>query len=305
MMSEEEFADKLKAFDNHWCPMPRAKAALEEVEAQFRYGQGPGGATALLLLGESRVGKTHLLEHFLGQHPPVKGEERDLYPVIKVDAPHQESPKWLSHRILKEMNYPRPDKAAANSLSEDIIRFSQVVQTRMIIIDEVHQLVTEKNNRPTELRRAVSLLKDILNHGGISLVLSGTANAAVFSNYNTEFGERVSVHRLPPFEWANKAERKEFRGYVVSALEKLPLPVSKDIGELSLSARLFVAADGYVGRVHRLLRDAAIRARFKQERVVRLETLSECFERTRKGQNFDLNPFAVKADDVQAAFDLM
>jgi len=305
MMNEAEFKEKMDAFDNNWIPIPRAEEALKEVEAQFQYGQGPGGATALLLLGESRVGKTHLLEEFLHRHPAVEGEERDEYPVIKVDAPHQESPKWLSHRILKAMNYPRPDKAAANSLSEDIIHFADVVKTRLIIIDEVHQLVTEKNNRPTELRRAVSLLKDILNHGGVSLVLSGTANAAVFSNYNTEFGERISVHRLAPFDWSDKKGRAEFRGYIESARKKLPLPVTDEIEELSLAARLFVASDGYVGRVHRLLRDAAIRAWFEGHDVIGLDTLAHCFQRTRKGQDLGQNPFARQHRNVQSVFDLV
>ena len=129
---------------DRWVDTPRAVLALGKL-ADLLDSPPRARMPNVLIWGDSGMGKTMIAEKFLRDHPPIfdatAGVRRT--PVLAIDMPAIPDPKWLFAQILQALDAPLPGGGRIDlaTLAPRTIRLMQMIGVRLLVIDEVHNLL--------------------------------------------------------------------------------------------------------------------------------------------------------------------
>lgn len=233
------------------------------------------------LLGQSGVGKTELLqdlrERFRAQ-VTAQGHPRLLY----VPMPPAASAESLAVRIIKTIIGNINIKGKKYELLEKARDMLGESGTCILILDEVNHLVeayTTLKAQTKENRQLADLLKEIFDHKGISLVLSGLPHAIRILGDNEQLFRRAmrTVH-INPYAWSDETERLNFFQAVQAFVAHMVANgwLLNAPPELLLKGA-YLCSGGLVGRLHDLFAGAAELG--QAEKCLDLPILARVFER--------------------------
>jgi hypothetical protein len=233
-----------------WVGFERAQLAFEELERRFNY---PTCARmpCLLLYGDSGMGKTMIIEKMERQHPNFHDERRGitLRPVLALQMPPSPDERRFYTRLLEVLGAPYSVRDQIASLEGRALHLLEKIQTRLLVIDEVHHLLAGTHR---EQRRALNLLKFLTNALKIVVVAVGTSDAFHALQTDTQVASRFDPLLIP--RWTPS---DAFRSFVVAYGKLLPLRKPSPFGEPSMIQALLQHSDGITGRVTWLLGRAA------------------------------------------------
>lgn len=236
-----------------WLGYDRAKEILEKMEELLSYPVVTRMPN-LLLVAASFNGKTSILEHFMTAHPAVVDPAGDatLCPVIMVESPPTPDVSSFYSRILDALAAPyRPAAPAQEKLSQIKRLFAQM-QTRMLIIDEIHHLIAGGLNRQREFRNAI---KSLGNESKVVIVAAGIEEAYTAINIDPQLSSRFTPMELPLWK-ANS----EF-GSVLATLERrTPLKQASDLKAAATMLALHTRSEGTLGDACDLFKELAVDA---------------------------------------------
>ena len=116
----------------------------------------------LLLYGDSGMGKTMVVDKFLREHPttfdPASGVAR--IPVVSIQMPPAPDEKRLYTQLMSAIGAPSLTNERLHVLEERALRLLRRLEPKVILIDEVHHLLS---GSAREQRRSLNLLKFIAN----------------------------------------------------------------------------------------------------------------------------------------------
>ena len=238
--------------EDHWIDYPRAREALQLLERLLRCPKRtrmPG----LLLHGESNIGKSMIIQKFLRAHPAKEfNVDTGLLQVdvLAVEMPPGPQERRLYGQLLMALNAPyRPsDRLAAVEFTA--LTLLRQVAPRMIIIDEIHNLLA---GSAREQRAALNLLKFLSNQLNCSIVVLGTRDALAAM----EIDAQIKI-RFPGFELARWQENEDFRGFLAGVERQLPLrQASRITASRAMVSAIMSATGGITGHISKLLSQAA------------------------------------------------
>ncbi|OOS25592.1 TniB family NTP-binding protein [Moraxella pluranimalium] len=205
----------------------------------------------MLLIGESNNGKTALLNKFVDAHEPyLSADDKPVLPVVFVQAPATigTSGKEIYMSLLNAYSAPYTHKYTALQLQDQLLHFVRWCQTRLIIIDEIHSILTGTSRQQ---RLVMNSLKHLCNELKIPFVLSGTIDAVQVLHTDPQHASRFDVVELPLWkldeEYATMVASFERilplkEPSFLDAADKLPMIHSISRGCLGDTKRLLVAA---------------------------------------------------------------
>jgi hypothetical protein len=194
--------------EDRWIDYPRAREALQELERLLRSPERtrmPG----LLIHGESNIGKSMIIQKFLRTHS--NGEFNVMTGLLQVDILAVEMPpapqeRRLYGQLLMALNAPyRPGDRLA-SVEQTALALLRKVGLRMIVVDEVHNLLA---GSAREQRAALNLLKFLSNQLRCAIVVVGTRDALAAMQSDEQI-----VSRFPGLELPRWRENEDFRGFL-------------------------------------------------------------------------------------------
>ncbi len=246
---------------DRWISYPAAKAVLDAMEECWEHPPSHRMPN-LLIIGDTGNGKTAVVEYFRAQHAPTDRADAEAaaVPVLYCLCPPTPHPTWLYHAILEAIFAPYHEKAPAAALHYQVMRTLSQLGTRMLIVDEIHNVFQGSTDRQ---KLFLNLLKNLANELKIVLVAVGTQEAQNAIATDRQLENRFELLGLPRWKY-NDAWRRLLMSYETL----LPLRRRSDLGADDIARKLYAMTDGFLGELVRVLRRAGTNAvKDKEERI--------------------------------------
>jgi hypothetical protein len=252
---------------DRWIGYTRAQAALKRMEELF-YCPKKQRMPNLLIIGPTNNGKSMIVEKFRRVHPSgaVQNTEKELIPVVVVQTPSDPSVARFYTMLLASLGSPIRPRAKVAELEYLALKIMREVEAEMLIIDELHNVLSGK----TDTRRQfLNLLRFLGNELRIPIVGVGTRDAYLAIRSDDQLENRFEPLPLPVWE-----EGEELMSLLASFAESMPLRCPSQIATIETSRYILSRTGGTIGEIARLLVSAAIAAIQTGEECINQRTLS-------------------------------
>ncbi len=232
---------------NRWIGYTRANQVLALLERMLASEPGRIRPHNLLIVGPSNNGKTMIAERFLRDHPPhaSDNDDREIIPVLAVQMPASPTLIRFHAAILAALNSPVSAQGRTLQLESMSLRLLTGVGCRMLVIDELHNLLAAPAQRQREM---LNLLRFLGNELRIPLVCLGTRDAYLALRTDDQLENRFQPFVLPLWE-----DGPEFARLLASFEAVLPLREPSGLGAPELRRLVAHRAEGIIGEVAALL----------------------------------------------------
>lgn len=242
---------------HRWIGYTRAGHALARLEEMLAREPGRLRPRCLLVVGPTNNGKTAIAARFLRGHPQRASEDggHEVIPVLLVQMPPAPSVNRLYAALLAALGVPGPLQGRSPDREGFVLRLMRTVGCRMVVIDELHNLLAAPAPRAREL---LNLLRHLTNELRIPLGCFGTREAYLAIRSDDQLESRFEPFLLPPWE-----DGPELGRLLASFETVLPLREPSGLGSPGMRARVLRRSEGTIGEVSALLAaaaDAALRA---------------------------------------------
>lgn len=213
----------------------------------------------LLIYSDYNNGKTAILKKFYDLHKTsldkLNENDEHIYeiPIIYFMAPTIPDEGRLYTLILNELCVPHKPSERVMEKAKLVEHYLRKLNTKMILIDELHSALTGNLNRQ---RTFINDLKQLSNKLSLSIVLAGTREAHSALSISGETASRFPSIELP--RWSND---KRFRSFIATYETCLPLKeASNMVHNQQIIDALYNKSDGLIGRTVNLIKKAAVKA---------------------------------------------
>lgn len=266
-MSDEEriyFIQKDK-----WIDYPLANKVLLKMQDIFNAPKSIR-SRGMLLYGDSNNGKTAILKKFYrnfskDEYIDEDGDLIHLMPIVYVISESSSDESVMFSKILSAMNVPVNHKEKVTKKKEEVIYNLGIMKTKLIIIDEIQNVLQGPYNKMTQL---ITSLKTLNNTTAIPIILAGTQDAMSAISIDNQTKSRFKPLELP--NWNND---ENFSRFITTIEAMLPLKKASNLYQnYELLTYIHELSNGCIGEVIDILKDASIYAiRTKSEKITKKE----------------------------------
>ena len=259
--------------EDGWIGYTRARDVLTRMDQLLATQVGRVRPKNMLLVGASNNGKSTIAEKFLRQHPrrtSVEGD-RQIVSVLLVQMPPDATVGRFYALLLDSLGAPVGQTRFADRRGALARKLMRLCEVRMLLIDELHNLLCAPGFRQREL---LGLLRFLGNDLRIPIVGLGTRDAYLALRLDDQLENRFQPFLLP--QWRDDAET----GRLLSSFESiLPMREPSGLGLHGLRGLIVSKSDGLIGEIHQLLAAAGEHAlNVGRERITADDILSCSFE---------------------------
>lgn len=251
MLSDQERIDFLD--EPRWIGYQRAQTILDTLQGLMQKPKRPRMPN-LLIVGESNNGKTTIIHRFneLCGRGYVDGNSDPVKPVIIAEAPPEADEKALYVSILERFFTPYRISDPVTKLRYQVIHLMRACQVKLLIIDEMHSLLTGTAIKQRQVMNAIKLL---CNELAIPIVAVGTPEAVRVLHTDPQHASRFDVITLPTWKLD-----KDFQRLLTSFERVLPLKNPSKLSQPDLASLIHSISSGNIGDLHKLLMACATTA---------------------------------------------
>lgn len=245
--------------------------ALRRLEQCFEHAECGHEPSCIAIIGESRTGKTRVLEECLAKHPPVRNPEGLNVPILYVKTPSTPTVKGLAEAMLDAMHDPRSASGTENQKTKRLMHLTREANTKGIMVEEFQHFVDRTSHR---VRHSVAdWLKILVDELRISLFVSGLESCRAVLMQNEQLAGRFFAPVIMPrFLWTDEDHREEFvailEAFYTVLVRHLELPA---LHSDEMAFRIYCATGGLMGYLTKLLRQAVWNAIDKDSKKIDLE----------------------------------
>lgn len=228
--------------------------ADRSLEQCFKYAMSSAEPICISVIGESRTGKSRLLEACAAKHPRHRNQEGLIVPILKVATPSKPTVKSLAEDMLYAIGDPLYATGTENTKTARLKVLLRETGTRMIMIDEFQHFVDKGSSKV--IYHVADWLKILVDDSRVALVVAGLESSLAVLEQNEQFdGRFLAPIHMPRFDWRHDEHRSEFLGILGAFNESLSqyfdLP---DLTNADLSFRIYCGTGGLIGYLTKFLR---------------------------------------------------
>ncbi|WP_047554078.1 TniB family NTP-binding protein [Methylotenera sp. G11] len=260
--------------------------------------------TCIAVVGESRTGKSRLLESISRQHPKQRDTEGAIVPILSVRTPSKPSVKGLVEVMLRELGDPLWYKRGSeNEKTERLYTLLTQTRTNAIIIDEFQHFYDKVSHKVQHYLS--DWLKIFVDRSGLMLIVAGLPDCMAVINQNQQLrGRFMAPIHMPRFDWNDEDAQAEFIACLESfqqALSRYELP---DLTSDEMAFRFYCATGGLIGYLAKILHQACLSAQVNNTFSISLADLARAYEESvwMDGVVFIQNPFGEDFDTTPSLY---
>lgn len=274
-----------KAFDN----------ASNRLDQCFLHATETSEPVCIAILGESRTGKTRVLEECCRRRPPIRQPTGLIVPILRVKTPSKPSVKGLVELMLYALGDPLYEKGTENAKTIRLLKLMRLCKTVMVIIDEFQHFYDKVSHKVQH--HVADWLKILVDDAGVALVVAGLPSCKAVIEQNEQLAGRfLAPLVMPRFDWQLNESREEFIAILGAFHEALtPHFELPDLDSPEMAFRCYYATGGLIGYLTKFLRQLVWNAQDKKQSVLSLADLQNAHdEAVWHGMGFaeELSPFA-------------
>lgn len=229
-----------------WFGYTAADAILERLEGLLAYPathRMPG----LQILGDSNSGKTAIGLEFVERHPMNPNPDGDAIsvPVLRIEVPPNPDESRLYDEMFIALRQPFRARDPVSEKSRQIRALLQVVQCRMLMLDEFQHVLGPRNDRR---RIVLDVVKHLGNTLRIPIVVSGTTDAQVAVSKDEQLSNRLTPVWMPTWQMDG-----EYRRLLASFEVTMPLKQPSRLQQRDTAALILAFSEGLLGEIRDLL----------------------------------------------------
>lgn len=251
MLPDSERIRKIRS--EHWISYTLAQQALVELDSLFNWPSRQRMQN-MLLVGETNNGKSMIVEKFRRQYLSEISEDgsQEIIPIVIMQMPSDPAIGRFYTMLLYAMNTPISGKLKVQELEILSLRFMKATHVRMLIIDELHNLLA---GGPTVRQEFLNLLRFLGNELRIPIIGVGTVDAYSAIRRDPQLENRFKPFILPKWQEGNDLEV-----LLASFVATFPLRKASDLRNQEMMRYILARTEGTIGEIATLLRSAAIMA---------------------------------------------
>jgi type II secretory pathway predicted ATPase ExeA len=236
-----------------WIGYPKAMEVLQNMEYLLAHPK-TYRMPSMLLVARSGNGKSVLLHRFFDAHKPVitAATTHVKIPVLYIQAPPIPNEKSFYSNILTALNAPFHSHSTASQMHYQVIRILEKVDTRILIIDEIHHILAGSY---LSQRAFLNLIKYISNELQLVIIGAGIREAYSAINTDTQLASRFEPSALPTW----KLDADYFR-LLKSFEAMMPLNKTSKLTNEELAIKILSISGGTIGEISNILKKAAVKA---------------------------------------------
>ena len=240
---------------DRWIGYARAEAALAAIDDVLSFPKRTRMPN-LLLVGPTNNGKTMIVEKFRRSHPPVEAIDAEVgvarVPVLKIQMPPGPDERRFFGAILEGLGMGQWSGGNLAARQNDAVRLMHANEVRMLVIDELHNILSGARNQQ---RRLLNLLRWLGNELQIPLVGVGTPEALRAIRSDDQLANRFEPLPLPLW-----TEDEAYRRLLGTLEAVLPLRKPSGLAEPALASAIFARSEGVLGEIVAIVTRAAVDA---------------------------------------------
>ncbi len=238
---------------DRWLETADARAALARLEDLLSYPPRDR-MPCLLLYGDTGMGKTKIIRKLLRDHQPIydRGAGVTNMPVVAMQMPAEPVERDVYGELLNAMSAPGPSGDATFRLKTTCWTLMRRMSVRMLIIDEIHAMLTGTYRQQ---RVFLNVIRFLANDLKVPLICAGTDLARQALLTDAQLAERFEAIHLT--RWSNT---QEFAQLLTSLGSILPLREPSQLGTASVRRKVLDMTDGVTVRIFRLIETVAVEA---------------------------------------------
>lgn len=238
---------------DRWLETADARAALARLEDLLSYPPRDR-MPCLLLYGDTGMGKTKIIRKFLRDHQPTfdRGTGVTTMPVVAMQMPAEPVERDVYGELLNAMSAPGPSGDATFRLKTTCRTLMRRMGVRMLIIDEIHAMLTGTYRQQ---RVFLNVIRFLANDLKVPLICAGTDLARQALLTDAQLAERFEAIHLK--RWTNTQELAQLLASLGSIL---PLREPSQLGTAAVRRKVLDLTDGVTVRIFRLIETVAVEA---------------------------------------------
>ncbi|MBS1682152.1 MAG: TniB family NTP-binding protein [Bacteroidetes bacterium] len=244
-----------------WIGYTRCSEILNRMSDLLDYPQS-SRMPNLIIIGDTNNGKTAILNRFTNQHKAFrKSPDSELIlPVVHIQSPPVPDEKRLYNSILDRLLISYKANERVEKKEMQIVNMLKHLNTRMIIIDEMHNILA---GTITKQRAFLNVLKYLSNELKISIVAAGIKEALRAISIDPQLSNRFEPAILPRWKMS-----QDYLRLLASFEHILPLKKKSNLIDDSTSQTLLLMSEGLIGELSTILKRASVFAiQEKKEKI--------------------------------------
>ena len=235
-----------------WVNYPRAAAVLDRMTELVDWPR-KSRMPSLLVIGESGIGKTQIVQRFAALHPEYFDDRRQLVaqPVVVVQMQSAPSDRVFYIALLHAIGTVHSPRITTADAVFMAVRLYREIGVRVLVFDEAHNMLVGSFR---DQRRVLTQLRWFSNELSISLICFGIDTARQALASDQQLARRFGMIQLAP--WAPDAD---FRGLIATIVRNLPLLAPSVLGVAALQSIIRVTR-GNTARIFEMVADRTVRA---------------------------------------------
>ena len=248
---------------DRWIGYTLAQKALTKLEELFTYPERQRMPN-LLIVGPTNNGKTMIIEKFRRQHQVMISDDgqTEQIPILAMQMPSSPTINRFYTMLLYSLNAPSFGSRRLSELEQLSLRILRQVGVRMLIIDEVHNILA---GSASQQREFLNLIRFLGNKLQIPIVCVGTKEAYLAIRSDAQLENRFEPFLLPLWTLDD-----DFYSLLASFAAVLPLRRPSELHIPKIANFILSKSEGPIGEITTLLTRAAILA---------VDTGEECINR--------------------------
>lgn len=245
---------------DHWIGYQRAQQALQKLSHLFTHPKR-NRMPNLLIVSPTNNGKTMLIHKFFRDHFPERAKnlvsDDDLLleaPVISMQMPANPDVKRFYLAMMNKLDTYNSlrHRTTLSSFEPDVYREMKKFNVRMLIIDEIHNVLAGTYRQQIEF---LNVIRYIGNEVKIPIVCVGTKEAYLAIRSDPQLENRFEPFALPVWKAGN-----HFEALLASFVALLPLKNHSHLSQPEISEYILAKSEGIIGEIATFLKRAAILA---------------------------------------------
>lgn len=268
--SDKERIDFL--YEDHWIGYDRAINVINNLKGLLERPKKLR-PQCLLIVGDSNMGKTTIIQEFIRDYYIEEKLDEDnlpiavLKPVIAIQAPAKPNTKELFINILDHFFVPYKATDPEVKLRNQVIHLMRKFETRILIIDELHNFLS---GTPRQQQEVMNTLKVLSNELRLNIVGVGTREAILILHTDAQYASRFDVIELPKWKLDT-----DFLRLLLSYVKLLPLKKESLLGTKEIASLLWEISEGNLGDLNKLIIECAKEAIASGTEEITVEIISK------------------------------